>query len=36
MANRTVKFRTGSSMISVVDVDRHTLTVWRNGNKSPG
>ena len=34
MANRTVKFRTGSSMISVVDVDRHTLTVWRNGKKA--
>ena len=31
MANRTVKFRTGSSMVSVVDVDAHTLTVYRNG-----
>ena len=29
-----MKFRTGSSMISVVDVDRHTLTVWRNGKKA--
>jgi lipoprotein-anchoring transpeptidase ErfK/SrfK len=34
MENRTVKFRTGSSMISVVDVDAHTLTVWRNGQKA--
>jgi lipoprotein-anchoring transpeptidase ErfK/SrfK len=34
MANRTVKFRTGSSMVSVVDVDRHTLSVFRNGSKS--
>jgi lipoprotein-anchoring transpeptidase ErfK/SrfK len=34
MANRTVKFHTGSSMVSVVDVDRHTLTVFRNGNKT--
>jgi lipoprotein-anchoring transpeptidase ErfK/SrfK len=34
MANRTVKFRTGSSMVSVVDVDRHTLTVFRNGSKT--
>jgi len=33
MANRTVKFHTGSSMVSVVDVDRHTLTVFRNGAK---
>lgn len=33
MSNRTVKFHTGSSMISVVDVDRHTLTVTRNGKK---
>jgi lipoprotein-anchoring transpeptidase ErfK/SrfK len=31
MQNRTVKFRTGSSMVSVVDVDAHTLTVYRNG-----
>jgi lipoprotein-anchoring transpeptidase ErfK/SrfK len=34
MTNRTVKFRTGSSMVSVVDVDRHTLTVYRNGKKA--
>jgi lipoprotein-anchoring transpeptidase ErfK/SrfK len=34
MANRTVKFHTGSSMVSVVDVDRHTLTVFRNGKKT--
>ncbi len=34
MANRTVKFHTGSSMVSVVDVDRHTLTVYRNGKKA--
>ena len=34
MANRTVKFHTGSSMVSVVDVDRHTLTVYRNGAKT--
>ena len=34
MASRTVKFRTGSSMISIVNVDRHTLTVWRNGKKA--
>jgi lipoprotein-anchoring transpeptidase ErfK/SrfK len=34
MANRTVKFRTGSSMVSVVDVDRHTLSVFRNGKKT--
>ena len=34
MANRTVKFHTGSSMVSVVDVDRHTLTVYRNGKKT--
>ena len=34
MKNRTVKFRTGSSMVSVVDVDRHTLTVYRNGKKA--
>jgi lipoprotein-anchoring transpeptidase ErfK/SrfK len=34
MTNRTVKFRTGSSMVSVVDVDRHTLTVYRNGRKA--
>ncbi|MGH8940076.1 MAG: L,D-transpeptidase, partial [Actinomycetes bacterium] len=33
MENRTVRFRTGSAMISVVDVDRHTLTVRRNGKK---
>jgi lipoprotein-anchoring transpeptidase ErfK/SrfK len=34
MASRTVKFRTGSSMVSVVDVDRHTLSVFRNGKKT--
>ena len=34
MENRTVKFRTGSSMVSVVDVDAHTLTVYRNGAKA--
>jgi lipoprotein-anchoring transpeptidase ErfK/SrfK len=34
MENRTVKFRTGSSMVSVVDVDPHTLTVFRNGKKA--
>jgi lipoprotein-anchoring transpeptidase ErfK/SrfK len=34
MKNRTVKFTTGSSMVSVVDVDRHTLTVYRNGKKT--
>jgi lipoprotein-anchoring transpeptidase ErfK/SrfK len=34
MENRTIKFRTGSSMVSVVDVDAHTLTVWRNGQKA--
>jgi len=31
MENRTVKFSTGSSMVSVIDVDRYTLTVYRNG-----
>ncbi len=34
MSNRTVKFRTGSSMVSLVDVDAHTLTVYRNGKKA--
>ena len=34
MENRTVKFRTGSSMVSVIDVDAHTLTVYRNGEKA--
>jgi lipoprotein-anchoring transpeptidase ErfK/SrfK len=34
MANRTVKFRTGSSMVSIVNVDAHTLTVYRNGKKT--
>ena len=29
--NRRIRFRTGSSMVSVVDVDRLTLTVYRNG-----
>ena len=33
MENRTVKFSTGSSMVSVVDVDAHHLTVYRNGKK---
>lgn len=33
MANRTVKFTTGSSMVSIVDVRKHTLTVFRNGAK---
>ena len=31
MENRTVTFSTGSSMVSVIDVDAHTLTVYRNG-----
>jgi lipoprotein-anchoring transpeptidase ErfK/SrfK len=31
MKNRTVKFRTGSAMVSTVNVKRHTLTVTRNG-----
>jgi lipoprotein-anchoring transpeptidase ErfK/SrfK len=31
LTSRTVKFRTGSSMISVVDVNKRTLTVTRNG-----
>ncbi len=34
MKNRTVTFRTGSSMVSIVDVDAHTLTVFRNGQKA--
>ena len=34
MGNRTIKFTTGSSMVSVVNVDRHTLTVFRNGTRS--
>jgi lipoprotein-anchoring transpeptidase ErfK/SrfK len=34
MENRTVKFSTGSSMVSVIDVDAHTLTVYRNGAKA--
>ncbi len=34
MSNRTIKFRTGSSMVSIVDVDRHTLSVYRNGKKT--
>src|SRR5690349_20128000 len=33
MSDRTIKFRTGSSMVSIVNVDRHTLTVYRNGKK---
>jgi lipoprotein-anchoring transpeptidase ErfK/SrfK len=31
-ADRTVKFRTGSSMVSIVDVNAHTLSVYRNGS----
>lgn len=34
LTSRTVKFRTGSSMISVVDVNKRTLTVTRNGEVS--
>jgi lipoprotein-anchoring transpeptidase ErfK/SrfK len=34
MSSRTIKFRTGSSMVSIVNVDRHTLTVYRNGKKA--
>ena len=34
MKNRAVSFRTGSSMVSIVDVDAHTLTVFRNGQKA--
>jgi lipoprotein-anchoring transpeptidase ErfK/SrfK len=34
MKNRTVEFRTGSSMVSIVNVNAHTLTVYRNGRKS--
>lgn len=34
MKNRTVRFSTGASMVSVVDVDRLTLTVFRNGKKA--
>jgi lipoprotein-anchoring transpeptidase ErfK/SrfK len=34
MSNRTVRFSTGSSMVSVIDVDAHTLTVYRNGAKT--
>ncbi len=34
MSDRTIKFSTGSSMVSVVNVDRHTLTVFRNGTRS--
>lgn len=33
LTNRTVKFRTGSSMVSVVDVKARNLTVYRNGKK---
>jgi len=33
MENRVVKFSTGSSMISVIDVDNHTLKVFRNGKR---
>jgi lipoprotein-anchoring transpeptidase ErfK/SrfK len=33
LENRTVRFSTGSAMVSVVNVDRHTLTVTRNGKK---
>ena len=31
LKDRTVKFSTGSSIVSVVDVDKRTLTVRRNG-----
>ena len=31
LENRTIRFRTGSSMVSVIDVDTYTLTVRRNG-----
>jgi lipoprotein-anchoring transpeptidase ErfK/SrfK len=34
MKNRDVSYQTGSSMVSVVNVDRHTLTVYRNGTKA--
>jgi len=33
-SNRTIRFETGASMVSVVDVDRHRLTVFRNGKKA--
>jgi lipoprotein-anchoring transpeptidase ErfK/SrfK len=33
-SNRTIRFETGASMVSVVDVDRHLLTVFRNGKKA--
>lgn len=33
MENRVVRFRTGASMLSVIDVDRYTLTVFRNGKR---
>lgn len=31
--DRVIRFRVGSAMVSVVDVDRHRMTVWRNGKK---
>lgn len=31
--NRIIDFKTGSSMVSVIDVDKYTLTVFRNGKK---
>jgi lipoprotein-anchoring transpeptidase ErfK/SrfK len=34
MKNRDVSYQTGSSMVSIVNVDRHTLTVYRNGKKA--
>jgi lipoprotein-anchoring transpeptidase ErfK/SrfK len=34
MKNRTIKFSTASSMVSVVNVPRHTLTVYRNGKRA--
>lgn len=34
MKNRTVRFRIRASMVSVVDVDRLTLTVHRDGRKA--
>lgn len=33
MENRVVQFSTGSAMVSVIDVDKYTLTVFRNGKR---
>jgi len=33
MKDRVVKFSTGSSMISIIDVDNYTLKVFRNGKR---